>query len=84
MATKIVEAIFEHGSFQLVDTTRFTFRDGQRVRLVVETEPTPDMILDLAAQVFSGLTPQELVHVEKIVLKRCNSFRKERECCLLW
>ncbi len=46
--------------------------------LFVPTKPTPDEILGLAAQVYAGLSEQEVADVEKIVLDRSN-FVGERQ-----
>ncbi len=45
--------------------------DGLR-NLFVPTKPTPDEILGLAAQVYAGLSEQEVADVEKIALDRSN------------
>jgi len=45
--------------------------DGLR-NLFAPTKPTPDEILGLAAQVYAGLSEQEVADVEKIALDRSN------------
>jgi predicted DNA-binding antitoxin AbrB/MazE fold protein len=47
MTTETLEAIFEHGTFRLVRQPSLPLRDGQRVRLVIETEESPETILAL-------------------------------------
>lgn len=74
MMTQTIEAIFEHGTFRLVRPLHLPLRDGQRVRLVVETEETPDAILDLAASVYDGLSPEDIDEVEQIALERHDFF----------
>ena len=55
MTTETLDAIFEHGSFHLIGRpSHIPLRDGQRVRLVVETDESPDVILTLAASVYAG------------------------------
>jgi hypothetical protein len=44
------------------------------VRLVVETEESPDTILALAANVYAGLSPQDITEVEQIALQRQDFF----------
>ncbi len=51
--------------------------DGLR-NLFVSTKPTPDEILGLAAQVYAGLSEQEVADVEKVALDRSN-FVGERQ-----
>lgn len=74
MTVETLEAIFEHGSFRLIHPLTLPLRDGQRVRLVVETEESPDAILALAARVYDGLSPQDITEVEQIALQRRDFF----------
>jgi len=46
--------------------------------LFIAPEPTPDEILGLAAQVYAGLSEQEVTDVEKIALDRSN-FARSRQ-----
>jgi predicted DNA-binding antitoxin AbrB/MazE fold protein len=55
MAAETVDAIFEQGTFRLIRPLTLPLRDGQQVRLVVETEESPDTILALAASVYEWL-----------------------------
>jgi len=77
MTTETIDAIFEHGTFRLVRPPTIPLRDGQRVRLVVETEESPDAILALAANVYAGLSPQDITEVEQIALQRRDFFGDE-------
>jgi predicted DNA-binding antitoxin AbrB/MazE fold protein len=74
MTTETIDAIFEHGTFRLVRPPTIPLRDGQRVRLVVETEESPDAILALAASVYAGLSAQDITEVEQIALQRRDFF----------
>lgn len=74
MTTETLEAIFEHGSFRLIRPPHIPLHDGQRVRLVVETDESPDVILALAASVYAGLSPQDMTEVEHIALGRRDFF----------
>ena len=74
MTTETIDAIFEHGTFRLVRPPTIPLRHGQRVRLVVETEESPDAILALAASVYAGLAPQDITEVERIALQRRDFF----------
>jgi predicted DNA-binding antitoxin AbrB/MazE fold protein len=74
MTTETLEAIFEHGIFRLVQPPSLPLRDGQRVRLVVETEESPDAILALAARVYEGLSPEDIAEIEQIALQRQDFF----------
>lgn len=74
MTTETLEAIFEHGIFRLLQPANLPLRDGQRVRLVVETDVSPDAILALAASVYDGFSPQDITDVEQIALQRQDFF----------
>ncbi len=74
MITETIEAVFEHGAFRLLRPPNIPLYDGQQVRLVVETEESPDVILALAASVYEGLSPQEITEVEQIALQRRDFF----------
>lgn len=70
MTTETLEASFEHGVIRLVQPPSVPLREGQHVRIVVETEETPDIILALAADVYKGLSSQDMTDVEQIALQR--------------
>jgi predicted DNA-binding antitoxin AbrB/MazE fold protein len=78
MTSETVEAIFEHGTFRLVQPPTIPLRDGQRVRLVIKTEESPDVILTLAADVYAGLSPAEIAEVEQITRRRQDFFGDEQ------
>ncbi|MFP4439683.1 MAG: antitoxin family protein [Chloroflexaceae bacterium] len=78
MTSETVEAIFEHGTFRLVQPPTIPLRDGQRVRLVIKTEESPEVILALAADVYAGLSPAEIAEVEHITRRRQDFFGDEQ------
>ena len=52
---------------------------SERLRkLFVTAKPAPDEILDLAAQVYAGLSEQEVKEIEEIALDRSN-FASQRQ-----
>lgn len=65
--TQIYEAIYENGLFRPLASLATELTEGQRVRLVVETDPASD-ILALAAQVYAGLSEKQVDAVEEIAL----------------
>jgi len=69
-----LEAVFENGTFRLLEPSAVTLVDGQRVRLTVETDGTPDDVLALAEQVYEGLPEEEIDEVERISLDRRTFF----------
>jgi predicted DNA-binding antitoxin AbrB/MazE fold protein len=74
MTTETLDAVFEHGTFRLVRPPTIPLRDGQRVRLVIEAEESPDAILALAASVYEGLSAEDITEVEQIALQRRDFF----------
>ena len=74
MTTETLEAIFEHGTFRLLRQPGIPLQDGQQVRLIVETEESPETILGLAASVYRGLSPDEIAEIEQIALQRRDFF----------
>jgi predicted DNA-binding antitoxin AbrB/MazE fold protein len=71
---QMLEAVFENGTFRLLEPSAVTLVDGQHVRLTVETEGTPDDILVLAERVYDGLSEEEIDDVERISLDRRTFF----------
>lgn len=73
-----LEAVFENGTFRLLEKPAVPLRDGQHVRLTVETELTPEDVLELGEQVYAGLSEEMVDDVERIALDR-RSFFGDRE-----
>jgi predicted DNA-binding antitoxin AbrB/MazE fold protein len=72
-----IDAVFENGSFRPLDNHSLPFSQGQRVKLIVETsfDPQEDLI-ELAAQVYEGLSNKEIDEIEQIALDRSDFFPK--------
>jgi predicted DNA-binding antitoxin AbrB/MazE fold protein len=70
-----IDAVFENGCFRPVDNHSLPFSQGQRVKLVVEapSEAKEDLI-ELATQVFEGLSDKETDEIEQIALDRSDFF----------
>lgn len=73
--TQICEAVYENGTFRPVAPAAPDLAEGQHVRLVEETD-TPEDILRLAAQVYAGLSEQEVNSIELVALDRSAFFAK--------
>jgi len=71
-----LEAIYEKGVFKPLKRPEIS--EGQQVRLTVETpsEWIPEDMLELAAQVYQGLSDKQIDEIEQIALNRRNFFRK--------
>jgi predicted DNA-binding antitoxin AbrB/MazE fold protein len=74
--SQTIEAVYEKGGFKLLAEPAEPLVEGQRVRLIVEpgAEPSEDL-LDLAAQVYEGLSDGTVDDVEKIALDRGTFFK---------
>ena len=73
--TEIVEAIFEDGNFKPVDNSSLPFSQGQRVKLTVEVpSETEDNLVELAGQVYEGLSEEDIGEIERLALDRRNFF----------
>lgn len=70
MTIQTVEAVYEDGMFRLIQSPKLLIEEGQRVRLVVDTEPIMDDVLALATSVFDGLSEQDISDIEAIAHQR--------------
>jgi predicted DNA-binding antitoxin AbrB/MazE fold protein len=71
---QMLEAVFENGTFRLLEPSAVTLVDGQHVRLTVKTEVTPDDVLALAERVYADLSEEDIDEVERISLDRRTFF----------
>ena len=74
MTIQTLEAVYERGTFRLVQSPAVPLVEGQRVRLVVETTPTPEDVLALATCVFDGLSEEEIADIAAIAEQRTPFF----------
>ncbi|WP_008312489.1 antitoxin family protein [Leptolyngbya sp. PCC 6406] len=76
---QVIEAIYENGVFRPLKTLEFS--EGQAVQLIIHTkaEIPPDKMLQLAAEVYAGLSDDEIDEIEQIALDRRNFFEEETE-----
>ena len=75
---KTIEAVFEHGAFYPASVLDLPFSEGQKVRLVVEPMGKADEILALAAEVYEGLSNEQIDEIEKLAHRR-EDFFDERQ-----
>ena len=66
MQQKNFEAVFENGVLRPL--ANLQLREGESVKLIVENDSTltPEEMLQLAAQVYEGLSEQDIDEIEKI------------------
>jgi predicted DNA-binding antitoxin AbrB/MazE fold protein len=70
-----VEAIYKSGGFRLIDPADLQLFEGQKVRLIIEPpDQSATSPLDLAAQVYEGLSDSQIEEIERIALDRGDFF----------
>ena len=74
MKTQKVDAIFEDGVFTPLMPLDPVPVDGQHVRIVIEPLDGAEQVLDLATQVYEGLSDDEIDAIERIALDRSTFF----------
>jgi len=73
--TRTLDAIFQNGSFKVVENGSLPFSEGQRVKLTVEVPlESGDDLIELAGRVYEGLSDEGVDDVERIALDRSNFF----------
>jgi predicted DNA-binding antitoxin AbrB/MazE fold protein len=71
-----IDAVYEDGAFRPLAPLDEPIAEGQKVRIRVETVPSPEEMTRLAASVYEGLSDEEIDEIEKIILDR--SFFSDR------
>ena len=65
-----VEAIYESGGFRLINPANLQLFEGQKVRLIIEPPAqSATSPLDLAAQVYEGLSENQIDEIERIAVE---------------
>ena len=74
--TQDFDAIVENGTLRPLTPTALS--EGERVHVTVESWPRRDgrEVLKLAAEVYAGLTEQDVADVERIALRRGDLFQR--------
>jgi len=75
MATETIEAVYEYGGFRPITPVDINLMEGQKGCLRVEPFETPDDILALAAQVYEGLSADQIDSIEQHTRRRKDSQR---------
>jgi len=71
MITQTLDAVFEDGSFKPLDNGSLPFSEGQRVKLTVEVpSETEDNLVELAGQIYEGLSERDICEIERLALDR--------------
>jgi predicted DNA-binding antitoxin AbrB/MazE fold protein len=73
--TQMIEAIYEDGVLKPLEPV--PLEEHQRVTVAIQTirSLSPDELLELAHQVYAGLSDEEIAEIEEIALDRSNFMR---------
>ena len=74
--TRNLDAVYENGAFRPTGDADITLPDGARVRLTVEpiSQNAEENVLDLAANVYAGLSDEDVADIERIAMDRTSFF----------
>lgn len=72
--TKIITAVFNNGALIPVTSLTGLLKDGQQVRVVIETEESAGDLMELATSVYDGLDKGQIDAIEEIALDRTKFF----------
>ncbi len=72
-----INAIYEKGVF----LENLAISEGKQVRLTMETSSDTTDLLELAAQVYQGLSEEEIDEIEQIALNRSDGEKKLSNYC---
>jgi predicted DNA-binding antitoxin AbrB/MazE fold protein len=73
--TQTLDAVFTDGSFKPLNNGSLPFAEGQRVKLTVETPAEAhDDLIELVAQIYDGLTEEDVNEIERLALDRRGFF----------
>ena len=70
-----IEAIYQNGMFKPLKPFSVEIEEGEKVKLLVETEKeVVNPIMKLAENFYEGLPEEDIDEIEKIALDRSNFF----------
>ncbi|MGB3309265.1 MAG: antitoxin family protein [Nodosilinea sp.] len=74
---QVVEAVYENGVLRPLVSLKLL--EGQEVQLIIRStdELEPDEMLRLAAEVYAGLSKEEIDDIERVAFDRQNFFDEE-------
>ena len=73
--TQTIEAIYQNGIFKPLKPILQEIAEGEKVKLVVETEDEEiNPITKLAENFYEGLSKEDIEEIERIALDRSNFF----------
>ncbi len=73
--TQTIEAIYQNGMFKPLNPVSEEIIEGKKVQITIEDKQlSPEEMLELASQVYEGLSEEDIDEIEKIALDRSNFF----------
>lgn len=73
--TQTIEAIYQNGIFKPLAPVSETLSEGKKVKITISDEKlSPEEMLELASQVYAGLSEADVDEIERIALDRSNFF----------
>ncbi|MGH9948150.1 MAG: antitoxin family protein [Pyrinomonadaceae bacterium] len=73
--TQTIEAVYQNGTFRPLKPVSDEIVDGEMVEITIRDKKlSPDQMLELAGQVYEGLSEDDIDEIERIALDRSNFF----------
>jgi predicted DNA-binding antitoxin AbrB/MazE fold protein len=73
--TQTIDAVYQNGMFKPLNPVSDEIIEGKQVRLTIKDKQlSPDEMLELASQVYEGLSEEDIDEIERIALDRSNFF----------
>ena len=73
--TQTIEAVYQNGMFKPLSPVSEEITEGKRVELTIaDKKLSPEEFLELASQVYEGLSEEDIDEIERIALDRSNFF----------
>ena len=73
--TQTIEAIYQNGMFKPLSPVSEEIKEGKTVEITItEKKLSPEEMLELASQVYEGLSEEDIDEIERIALDRSNFF----------
>jgi len=74
MREQTCDIIFKNGVFQPLNVSEIEITEGQKVKLIIEPLDSFEDILELASNVYKGLSEEQIDEIEHLILNRDNFF----------
>ena len=73
--TQTINAVYQNGMFKPLNPVSDEIVEGKQVRITIKDKQlSPEEMLELASQVYEGLSEEDIDEIERIALDRSNFF----------